>query len=81
MRSAGAAPYAVECDWCNRWQHLKFGTGITQTAYREAMLFCEVTYVCHPCRDAEALVNEMPALEISVSDIVEADEACVHVST
>ncbi|KAH3818585.1 hypothetical protein DPMN_120307 [Dreissena polymorpha] len=59
--------HAVDCDWCNRWQHRKCGTDITQTAYREAMRLGEVTYVCRPCIDAEALDNEMPVLEISAT--------------
>ncbi|XP_052237866.1 uncharacterized protein LOC127849186 [Dreissena polymorpha] len=59
--------HAVECDWCNRWQHRKCGTGITQTAYREAMRLGEVTYVCRPCIDAEAMDNEMPVLEITAT--------------
>ena len=49
---------ALECDYCNQWQHRICGTRLTLNEYREAVRNGGLDWVCGPCLAQE---NEQPA--------------------
>ena len=51
-------PEALECDYCNQWQHRICGTGLTPKKYRAAVRNGGLDWVCGPCLAQE---NEQPA--------------------
>ena len=48
---------ALECDYCNQWQHRICGTGLTLQEYRAAVHKGGLDWVCGPCLATE---NEQP---------------------
>ena len=49
---------ALECDYCNQWQHHICRNGLTLTEYRAAVCNGGLDWVCGPCLAQE---NEQPA--------------------